>query len=125
MVEGGCHGRLLVKGGPRQREGDPGSMLVMEEQYIAEVIEPGGTEPVRPGTVGELVLTNLGRVGSPLIRYRTGDLVAADPDPKRLRTEIKKTVVHELAHHFGWTDRDLERFDANPDPFGDAGTSDD
>src|SRR5690242_16650073 len=29
-------------------------------------------------------------------------------DPKRLRTEIRKTVVHELAHHFGWTDRDLE-----------------
>ena len=39
------------------------------------------------------------------------------PDPKRLRTEIRKTVVHEMAHHFGWTDRDLERFDANPDPF--------
>src|SRR5262245_26888316 len=41
-------------------------------------------------------------------------------DPKRLRTEIKKTVVHELAHHFGWTDRDLERFDDDPDPFGDG-----
>jgi predicted Zn-dependent protease with MMP-like domain len=42
------------------------------------------------------------------------------PDPKRLRTEIRKTVIHELAHHFGWTDRDLERFDDNPDPFGDG-----
>ncbi len=41
------------------------------------------------------------------------------PEPKRLRTEIRKTVVHELAHHFGYSDRDLERFDANPDPFGD------
>jgi predicted Zn-dependent protease with MMP-like domain len=41
------------------------------------------------------------------------------PDPKRLRTEIRKTVIHELAHHFGYTDRDLERFDDNPDPFGD------
>jgi len=40
------------------------------------------------------------------------------PDPKRLRTEIRKTVIHELAHHFGWTDRDLEHFDDNPDPFG-------
>jgi predicted Zn-dependent protease with MMP-like domain len=40
------------------------------------------------------------------------------PDPKRLRTEIRKTVIHELAHHFGWTDRDLEKFDDNPDPFG-------
>jgi predicted Zn-dependent protease with MMP-like domain len=39
-------------------------------------------------------------------------------NPKRLRTEIRKTVIHELAHHFGWTDEDLERFDAKPDPFG-------
>jgi predicted Zn-dependent protease with MMP-like domain len=42
------------------------------------------------------------------------------PDQKRLRTEIRKTVIHELAHHFGWTDRDLERFDDNPDPFGEG-----
>jgi predicted Zn-dependent protease with MMP-like domain len=39
-------------------------------------------------------------------------------DPKQLRIEIRKTVIHELAHHFGWSDRDLERFDANPNPFG-------
>jgi len=39
------------------------------------------------------------------------------PDPKQLRIEIRKTVIHELAHHFGYTDRDLERFDDNPDPF--------
>jgi predicted Zn-dependent protease with MMP-like domain len=45
------------------------------------------------------------------------------PDPRQLRIEIRKTVIHELAHHFGWTDRDLERFDAKGDPFGDAGES--
>jgi predicted Zn-dependent protease with MMP-like domain len=39
------------------------------------------------------------------------------PDPHDLETEIRKTVVHEIAHHFGLTDRDLEQFDANPDPF--------
>jgi predicted Zn-dependent protease with MMP-like domain len=43
------------------------------------------------------------------------------PNPRQLRIEIRKTVIHELAHHFGWTDRDLERFDAKEDPFGDAG----
>ncbi len=32
------------------------------------------------------------------------------PDPKQLRIEIRKTVIHELAHHFGWSDRDLERW---------------
>ncbi|MBX7104175.1 MAG: metallopeptidase family protein [Gemmataceae bacterium] len=41
------------------------------------------------------------------------------PDRRDLRIEIRKTVVHELAHHFGWTDRDLEGFDNDPDPFGD------
>ena len=46
------------------------------------------------------------------------------PDPTRLRTEIRKTVIHELAHHFGYTDRDLERFDSLPDPFGDGWDAD-
>jgi predicted Zn-dependent protease with MMP-like domain len=32
------------------------------------------------------------------------------PDPAELRDEIRKTVIHELAHHFGWSDRDLERW---------------
>jgi predicted Zn-dependent protease with MMP-like domain len=39
------------------------------------------------------------------------------PNPRQLRIEIRKTVIHELAHHFGWTDRDLEQFDDNPNPF--------
>jgi predicted Zn-dependent protease with MMP-like domain len=32
------------------------------------------------------------------------------PDRRALMTEIRKTVIHELAHHFGYTDRDLERW---------------
>jgi phenylacetate-CoA ligase len=55
----------------------PRSLLVMETQYIAEVLEPKGTRHVADGETGELVLTNLGRTGSPLIRYRTGDVVKA------------------------------------------------
>ena len=39
--------------------------------------DPAGTAPVSEGQAGELVLTNLGRLGSPLIRYRTGDVVRA------------------------------------------------
>jgi predicted Zn-dependent protease with MMP-like domain len=42
------------------------------------------------------------------------------PNRRQLRIEIRKTVIHELAHHFGWTDRDLEPFDDDPDPFGDV-----
>jgi phenylacetate-CoA ligase len=60
---------------------NPRNMHVMERDYIAEVIDPATGEAVAAGTPGELVLTNLGRLGSPLIRYRTGDLVRTDPTP--------------------------------------------
>jgi phenylacetate-CoA ligase len=45
---------------------------VNETEFIAEVIDPVTEAPAREG---ELVLTNLGRVGSPAVRYRTGDRV--------------------------------------------------
>ncbi|MED4582834.1 AMP-binding protein [Brevibacillus choshinensis] len=48
---------------------------VNESQFLAEVINPETIEPVTEGERGELVLTNLGRYGFPLIRYRTGDMV--------------------------------------------------
>jgi len=43
-----------------------------EGEFICEVIDPQSS---RPATEGELVITNLGRLGSPVIRYRTGDRV--------------------------------------------------
>jgi phenylacetate-CoA ligase len=45
---------------------------VNETEFIAEVIDP---HTGRAALEGELVLTNLGRLGSPLVRYRTGDRV--------------------------------------------------
>jgi len=54
-----------------------GVLHVIESSYIAEIIDPAGERPVARGATGELVLTNLGRLGSPLLRYRTGDLVEA------------------------------------------------
>jgi phenylacetate-CoA ligase len=53
----------------------PGGMHVLETEFIAEVIDPISSAPLPEGQRGELVLTNLGRWGSPLIRYRTGDQV--------------------------------------------------
>src|SRR5207249_9108707 len=59
----------------------PGGLHLLEGDFIAEVIDPRTTQPLPPGEVGELVLTNLGRLGSPLLRYRTGDLVRVHPRP--------------------------------------------
>ena len=53
----------------------PGGVHLIESECIAEVIDPRTLAGVEEGQPGELVLTNLGRTGSPLIRYRTGDQV--------------------------------------------------
>ncbi|HZL38603.1 MAG TPA: AMP-binding protein [Tepidisphaeraceae bacterium] len=52
-----------------------GGVHVVESEFIAEVIDPATGHGVPDGQIGELVLSNLGRWGSPLIRYRTGDQV--------------------------------------------------
>jgi len=57
----------------------PGVLHVLESGYYAEVVDPVTGHAVPAGHAGELVLTPLGRTGSPLLRYRTGDLVKAEP----------------------------------------------
>ncbi|MGH7817841.1 MAG: phenylacetate--CoA ligase family protein [Candidatus Binatia bacterium] len=54
---------------------------VNENEFIAEVIDPATGAAIRDGEKGELVITNLGRIGSPVIRYRTGDLVQPSHEP--------------------------------------------
>lgn len=54
----------------------PGGLHLLENEFVVEVVEPSTGKPAADGELGELVLTNLGRVGSPAIRYRTGDLVS-------------------------------------------------
>ncbi|HEV2283469.1 MAG TPA: phenylacetate--CoA ligase family protein [bacterium] len=51
-----------------------GELHLNESEFIGEVIDPA-TGQIAPGGEGELVLTNLGREGSPVVRYRTGDRV--------------------------------------------------
>lgn len=71
-----------------ESEDRPGGLYLLETECIAEILQPETLEPVAAGEVGELVITNLGRMGAPLIRYRTRDLVkastAADPAGRKL-----------------------------------------
>ncbi|MCL5961287.1 MAG: phenylacetate--CoA ligase family protein [Chloroflexi bacterium] len=50
----------------------PGGIHLLESEYIFEVVDPATN---KPADEGELIVTNLGRVGMPVIRYRTGDRV--------------------------------------------------
>jgi phenylacetate-CoA ligase len=75
------HGLTEVGAAAVECPENPAGLHLLESEYVAEVIDPTNTQPVMPGTIGELVLTNLGRWGSPVLRYRTGDLVKVDPNP--------------------------------------------
>ena len=51
-------------------------MAVVKDYVYAEVINPDTGEPVAVGEQGELVLTTTMKQASPVIRYRTGDIVS-------------------------------------------------
>ncbi len=67
MTEVGPHGFECVE--------TPGGVHLIESEFIAEVIDPKSGAAAADGETGELVITNLGRWGWPVVRYRTGDLV--------------------------------------------------
>jgi phenylacetate-CoA ligase len=50
-------------------------LYVIETEFIAEFLSLATGGPAADGELAELVLTSLGRYGSPVIRYRTGDIV--------------------------------------------------
>jgi phenylacetate-CoA ligase len=85
-IEAGWGARLfdhngMTEAGPlgiECREG-PGGLHLLETACWPEVIDPATGRSVPPGTAGELVVTTFRRRGSPLIRYRTGDLVCVAP----------------------------------------------
>ncbi len=62
-------------------QAQPGGTHVIDNEFVIEVIDPTSGDLVEAGAEGELVITNLGRAGFPILRYRTGDLVKVDESP--------------------------------------------
>lgn len=52
-----------------------GGLDVIETAFHPEFLAIDTGRPAGPGELAELVLTTLGRTGSPVVRYRTGDVV--------------------------------------------------
>jgi phenylacetate-CoA ligase len=71
------HGMTEVGPVSYQCPAKPGLLHVIESAYLPEIVSPEAGALVSAGQTGELVLTTLDRIGSPLLRYRTGDLVKA------------------------------------------------
>ena len=52
--------------------------MTVDEGIILEIVRPGTNDPVEPGEVGEVVVTNFNKT-YPMIRFGTGDLSALLP----------------------------------------------
>lgn len=60
---------------------DGGGMHLIDEDFVFEFLEPDSDEPVDGPGPAELVITALARLGFPVIRYRTGDIVEVPDAP--------------------------------------------
>jgi phenylacetate-CoA ligase len=59
----------------------PGFLHLNESRFLCEVLDPATLQPVSDGGRGELVVTSLGRGASPVLRYRTRDIVVRRSEP--------------------------------------------
>lgn len=55
--------------------------LINEDTVLTEILDPVTLKPVGPGEVGEIVITTLSREASPVVRWRTRDLVRLSRNP--------------------------------------------
>jgi phenylacetate-CoA ligase len=60
---------------------DHGGLHLAEEDFVCEIRDPVSGRLATAGTLGELTVTSLERLGFPVIRYRTGDVVRAAEEP--------------------------------------------
>jgi phenylacetate-coenzyme A ligase PaaK-like adenylate-forming protein len=87
-----------------------------ETALFFEIIDPGTDRPLPKGHWGEVTLTTLGRVGMPLIRYRTGDMSRLLREPcacgspfqrmDYIRNRYSQTIPLPGGHRFGMPDLD-------------------
>jgi len=81
QIEAAWNARLIDHAGASEigpwgfgdREGR--GLFVIETEFVAEFLSLATGGPAEDGELAEMVLTSLGRCGSPVIRYRTGDVV--------------------------------------------------
>jgi predicted Zn-dependent protease with MMP-like domain len=88
------------------------SESVMEQMGVEYIDELCGLYTGIP--LGEKSVTESGTLPDVVTIYREGVLSAAADEhghitTERLRREIRITILHELAHHHGLTEEDLEK----------------
>ncbi|VVE20819.1 phenylacetate--CoA ligase family protein [Pandoraea terrigena] len=55
--------------------------LINDDSVMTEILDPVTLQPVAPGQIGEIVITTLDKEASPVVRWRTRDLVRLSAHP--------------------------------------------
>lgn len=73
---------------------DRDGLVIMEDHFLPEVVDPETGEQLPDGDVGVLVLTSLTKQAFPVLRYWTGDLCSITREPARCgRTHARMSFV--------------------------------
>jgi phenylacetate-CoA ligase len=73
-------GPILATSCPHSHDNDE-MHLINEDSVISEILDPDTLQPVAPGEIGEIVITTLDKQASPVVRWRTRDLVRLSKRP--------------------------------------------
>jgi phenylacetate-CoA ligase len=67
-------------------------LVIWEDHFYPEIIDPRSGQVLPDGTMGELVITSLTREATPVIRYRTRDLAQLLPPTARSMRRIGRIL---------------------------------
>ncbi len=72
-----------------------GKLHINEDIVIVEIVDEND-QPVQPGTPGHVIVTDLVKRTTPIIRYRLNDIVTIDPDPKPCSCGSQFRVIKQI-----------------------------
>lgn len=73
---------------------DRDGLVIMEDHFLPEIVDPDSGEPMPDGDVGVLVLTSLTKQAFPVLRYWTGDLCSITREPSACgRTHARMSSI--------------------------------
>ena len=86
----------------------PGEVLA-EARKVPVLFEPESkTDPNILGTYGHFTLNEIGEATGPIILYLAAIADFCAEEGEDFAREVRLTYLHELGHHFGWDEGDLE-----------------
>lgn len=73
---------------------DQDGLMIFEDHFYPEIVDPRTGDPVPEGAEGELVLTTLSKRAMPIIRYRTHDITAFKTEPSLTGRTLRR--IHRI-----------------------------